>query len=247
MQDDQDEDDAQLGRHGAKLDGPRRECEASRALSYVLCLSCARTTLPTLRGGAAFCSACGAPVATQALLPPGEPAKVGGKVAGVLGWAMMAFGLLLALAVGTTLSAGFDAGALTGILWGALLGLPLMAWGYLLHLGGRKLRRSGERSSEEARLKVLWGLASQRQGRVTALEAARALGCSSEAADQSLTELARKGDIRMDVDDEGTIYYLFGQAQLPPRPRARIEVPEGMAPEETEEGSSAASRRRAEH
>src|SRR3954449_10617588 len=81
----------------------------------MICPRC-RQDAPTLvRGVRAYCTACGAPrplaTAPTAVNVAGQPSRVGGSVAGVLGKVALLTGLLVALALGGLAKAIFAMGA----------------------------------------------------------------------------------------------------------------------------------------
>ncbi|WP_197041579.1 hypothetical protein [Chondromyces apiculatus] len=161
------------------------------------------------------------PLSGKAVDLAGKPSKVGGTVAGVLGWVVLILGLSLALLFGLLLAWIFPA---TIAPW--VVSLPIafgsVATSLLLLLGGRKLREHGTAAERDARGQALFAVAQNRGGTVTARDAAGALSVSVEQADALLTDLAktRPEEVGVEVSDQGEILYVFpGFMQ---RPRARV-------------------------
>jgi hypothetical protein len=153
----------------------------------------------------------------------GQPAKVGGRVAGVLGTIALATGLLVALVLGGLVNAfaapaGFWVGGIVAVIT-LLVAIPLL-------LGGRSLRRTGEGQVQAAREHAVFSLAAQRRGVLTVREVARAVSIREEEADALLTSLAKRPDsgVTLDVDDNGGLSYRF--TDLLPTAGARVRVAE---------------------
>jgi hypothetical protein len=151
----------------------------------------------------------------------GQPAKVGGRVAGVLGKVVLLTGLLVALVLGglanaISVGAGPWVGGIMAVIT-LLVSLPLI-------LGGRKLRRTGEGQIQAAREHAVFSLAAQRRGVLTVREVARAVSIREEEADALLTALAKRPDsgVTLDVDDNGGLSYRF--TDLLPTAGARVRV-----------------------
>jgi len=151
------------------------------------------------------------PFATTALNVAGRPSKAGGWAAKALGCWVFALGLpasamlwWLGQLIAESISLGY------------VLGLPLAfataLIGTILLLGGRKLRKKGDRAAHSAKLAALRAAASYQHGALTAQDAARVLGVEQAEADELLTELAKQPDegVDIDVDDHGNITYRFG-------------------------------------
>jgi hypothetical protein len=176
----------------------------------------------------AYCTACGAPRslvgAAGAVNVAGQPARVGGGVASVLGGAALASGLVIALISGGLASLIFTgttalivAGAVT--LLTLLLALPLL-------LGGRRLRQVGDDRAQAVQEHAVFSLAAQRRGVLSVGDVARALSVREEEADALLTALAKRPDgrVTLEVDDDGALTYVF--LDLRPTGTARVRVPE---------------------
>lgn len=190
----------------------------------MICRSCHQDVPSFIRGARAYCTACGAPMpifsVTTAVNVAGQPAKIGGGIAGVLGWAVLTCGAVAALIVGGLAQALFAASA--GLWVGGVVGLITLLVSLPLILGGRKLRRSGEQTEVQAQQRALLTLAAKSGGVLLARDAARGLAVSEETADALLTDLVKRSDgrVTLEVDDNGALSYVFHD--LAPAPRARV-------------------------
>lgn len=207
-----------------------------------MCPHCRQDAPIVYQGVAAYCSACGRP--RPPLIAPsvsyaGKPSKVGGTVAGVIGWIVLAFGVSTALGLGLLLGSLFSVGV--GLAFGLPIGIFTAVLATVLLLSGRKLRQSGDEKQKETWRRAVFALASNRAGMVTADEAARALGVSPAQADAFLTELAKttSEEVTVEINDNGGIYYAFprlmpmGKQRIEP-PRVRVEGPGSAAADELE-------------
>lgn len=175
------------------------------------------------RGMMAYCTACGrprAPFATTAVNLAGQPSKVGGSVARILGWIVLACGLLVALMIGALLQAIFPAGV-AGFVIGGVIAMVATILGTVLVRGGKTLHTSGDEKERSTRAQAVFALAANRGGVLSALDVAQALSLPFPVADNLLTRLAKEdGDrVKLEVDDNGAITYVFPHA-LPPAPLA---------------------------
>jgi hypothetical protein len=197
------------------------------------CPHCGQSAPVVNRGLYTYCTACGqprAPFMASSVTLAGRPSKVGGTVAAVLGWIVLAVGSMVALAVGLLLQAIWPAGfAGWGI--GGMIGLVSVAMGLALVWSGRTLRRSGKHAAESVRDQAIHALAAHRGGVLTAREVSSAIGVSIEEADAILTEMTKQGDdVSLDVDDEGNITYRFTRMvpavrqRWPEAERARVDT-----------------------
>jgi len=181
------------------------------------------------RGVIAHCTACGAvrpPVLpTKSLNLAGQPSKVGGVLAKVLGWLVLFFGL----SVAGVFAALFQAIWPDGIV-GYALGIPMalvsLVTGIALLLGGKSLSKSGAETELAVRDKAIWGLASARGGILTKDDVAAALSVSSAEGDAYLTRLAKTkpDEIAVDVDDAGHVLFRFRSIAARPRVGVRVDV-----------------------
>lgn len=216
------------------------------------CPRCGQKAPTVQRGLDATCSACGGrrvPFSGPAVNLAGQPAQFGGKIARFAGWMVLGGGLLSALLLGWLL----DGMALLAWVVGSTVGLFSLTVGLLLILGGKHLGKAGVKRERDVRLQAVQAIAARQRGVVTPEDVAPALGMSVAEADALLTELVKQGgDVRLEVDDDGRLLYLFGAAPLPPRVRVAGPAPDApqrvappAAPSEEEEEVAPAARRRA--
>jgi len=158
----------------------------------------------------------------------GQPSKVGGTIARVLGWLILAGGLMIAVTVGVLLQALFPA-AVAGWWIGGMFGGVTLAVALALILGGRSLHRVGARAAEDVRSQAIHALAAYKGGVLTAKDVSIALGGTEAEGDALLTTLAKRGDDAvLEVDDDGQMTYRFphvlpaAQQRWPAAEKARI-------------------------
>lgn len=198
----------------------------------MICPSCRQDAPSLVRGLRVCCAACGAPLglasASGAVNFAGRPARIGAGLASVVGWIVLAVGLLAALLIGALFQAIWPAG-IVGWVLGAIIGIPCSAIGLSLLFGGRKLRSMGQASERDARTHAIFALAGGQGGIVTAGDAARALSLRVEESDALLTQMANESDgrITLEVDDNGGLAYHFHdirplRVETPPGPRMRV-------------------------
>jgi membrane protein implicated in regulation of membrane protease activity len=145
----------------------------------------------------------------------GQPSKVGGAVARVLGWLVLAGGWLVA--AGLAAVAIVVAGAGSAAPW--ILGVPVavlatvLAW--LLLRSGKELKASGDDAEVATKNQAMFALANTRGGVLTAWDVAHALGVGHGEADALLTRLAKEHPdyVAVDIDDNGTVLYRFLTSQ----------------------------------
>lgn len=194
----------------APMDDRAGGCETSARVASTPCPRCGATAPPIVRAGVPRCAACGAPLVDPRVATAGKPAQVGGTIVRVVGWAVLAGGLVAALLVGLVLQWLIPAG-IAGWVLGGMIAMMTLAVSLLLLMGGGRLRDAGAKKEQDARTRALWQLAQRQRGVVTADEAARAMGVSTADADAVLTDLVKQGgDVRLEVDDDGNLLYLFG-------------------------------------
>lgn len=225
--------------------------------SPLICPHCGRDAPIVYRGVVPSCTACGAlraPLSTPSINLTGKSSRVGGTVASVAGWLVLLIGLSFELGLGLLLWTIFSVALALAV---ALpLALVSTVIGVALLRGGTSLRRSGANAERAVRDQALLSMAGH-HGPVTATDAARLLNVSVSAADDMLTELAKRDPdrITVDVDDQGVIRYrlanLFSNLQsasgAPDEGRVRVgalSTDEGEAEEATEEASRDAETRR---
>jgi len=151
------------------------------------------------------------PLAAAGVNVTGKPAKIGGVIASVLGWVVLAVVLAVALILGALLQAIFPPGAIVGWVVGGVIAAIGVAAALVLLLGGRFLQRSGDRAVLAARKEAAVALARNQKGIVRADAVAISLGISVADADAFLTELSRQPDsgVVLEVDSDGKIFYRF--------------------------------------
>ncbi len=196
----------------------------------MICPSCRQDAPTILKGMEAFCTACGAPRSLTsvpgAVNVAGQPSKVGGGVARVMGWLILIFGVGMALIVGSIFQAIF-----TGGIVGYVLGVPIALFSGLLALGlllsGNRLRKEGEDKSRGAREQAVQALAARNRGVLTPAQVAKALALPEAEADAFLTELAKRPDgrVSLEVDDNGTLQYHFRDLLGPSGVRVAVDPP----------------------
>ena len=178
----------------------------------MFCPNCRQDVVPIVRGVRSYCTACGAPMpfaaAPEAVNVAGQPAKVGGGVAKVLGWGALTAGMLALLFFALI---GWVLGT-TATLWvGGFFAVVALIVALPLLLAGRKLHQAGETREQAARERAIFSLAAQRRGVLTATEVARALEIQEDDADATLTAMAKRpdGQVSLEIEDSGTITYVF--------------------------------------
>lgn len=190
-----------------------------------MCPHCRQNAPIVYRGVAAFCSACGRP--RPALIAPsvsyaGKPSKVGGTVAGIIGWIVLVIGTSAAIGLGLLFSL---LSTTAGLAVGIPIGILTIAISLSLLLSGRSLQKSGEKKQLEMRKKAVTALAMNRGGALTAQDVANALDMPHAEADTFLTDMAKADpeEVTVELDDRGGIYYAF--PRIAPPGRRRIEDP----------------------
>lgn len=207
------------------------------------CPYCHQDAPSIVRGVRAYCTVCGAPrsLATvhTAVNVAGQPAKVGGGIASVLGLAALAVGLTIALVLGAVANLIFAMGTAlwvggTVTFFTLLIALPLI-------LGGRRLNQVGDDRARAAQEHAIFALAAQRRGVLTVREAASALSLREGEADDLLTTLAKRQDgrVTLEVDDNGGLSYLFHDLLPATASRVRVAPPPWQAPVRAPQAASA--------
>jgi hypothetical protein len=138
----------------------------------------------------------------------GKPAKLGGTVASVVGWAVMAVTLGIALILGAILQALFPA-AVVGWAVGGVLSALGVAAGLVLLMGGKFLAKRGDQAALTARREAVLALAQTHAGILRPPAVATALGLSPAEAENILTGFSRDpaSGITLEVDSDGKLYY----------------------------------------
>jgi hypothetical protein len=177
----------------------------------MICPRCQQQAPTIVRGARAYCTACGAPRSLLDDTPvnvAGQPSKIGGSVAHVLGWLVLIGGSLIGLTIGGLVQA-IIAGTIVGwILGGFVVGMSVL-FGLFLILGGRMLQKSGTDRERGAHEQAVSAIARRRGGSVTPAELAQAVSIREDEADALLTAMAKRpdGHVSLEVDDDGTLRY----------------------------------------
>ena len=173
----------------------------------------------------------------SSLTHAGKPARIGGTVVQVFGWAALVVGLFAALVLGGLVAV---AGALTGLFaatagWavGGLLALLSLVVFWGLRRGGKGLEHQGDQTLEQRREQTVFALAANHGGVLQAAQVAGALEVPVEQADQMLTRLAkeRQDEVGLEVGEQGELLYTFKRyldpSHLPSRDALRPEARAG--------------------
>jgi hypothetical protein len=192
------------------------------------CPHCHQDAPSIVRDGRAYCTACRAPrsifTAGDAVNVAGQPARLGGGIASVLGWLALSLGLTISLGLGAVAYVLF---AMTGALWiGGTVAVLTLLVALPLLFGGRRLSQAGEDRARAAQENAVFGLAARRRGVLSVREVAGALSVREDEADSLLTTLAKRPDgrVTLELDDNGGISYVFHD--LRPTTPSRVRVPE---------------------
>jgi hypothetical protein len=155
---------------------------------------------------------------------------VGGQLARVIGWGVLAMGLVAGILVALFASWVFPG---TPAPWIAFCAFAVLASvvGLPLVFGGKRLDRSGQQAETGTRMQALFALAANRGGALRAHEAGAALGLGVDETDALLTRMAkeRPDDVTLDVTDAGEVIYGFPGVVAPSGGRVRFEVPSGWS------------------
>jgi hypothetical protein len=177
----------------------------------VACPNCRQSAPIVYRGTLAYCTACGAPrppFSAKSVNLAGQPSKIGGSVAKVVGWLILAFGSLIGLTTIWIFQLLFPAAAVGWALGVPILLISLIA-GLLVLFGGKKLKDSGVSAERAAKFEAIYSMALNRNGLVTAMDVGRTLGMPSEQADDLLTQMTKAYPeyVSIEVDDAGNLFY----------------------------------------
>lgn len=180
-----------------------------------------------------YCTACGAERSILDDTPvnvAGQPSKIGGGVARVVGWLILLSGSLLGLTIGSIIQAFIPTMVIGWILGGFIGGLSLIM-GLFLVLGGRMLQQSGKQTEQSAHEQAALAIAARHGGSVTPAELSRAVSITEAEADALLTAMAKRPSSRvtLEVDDDGTLRYYVDAGARRPRVRATTGARIGMA------------------
>ena len=208
------------------------------------------------RGVLPYCTGCGAlrvPLSSPSVNLAGQPSKVGGTVASVAGWGILAAGLSVAVGVGLLLGLLFSVTAAFAV--ASPIAIVVLVVGILLLVSGRSLRRSGTDAQRATREQALLALI-EHQGAATAVDGARVLGIPVAEADALMTDMAKRlsDRVTVDVDDQGFVWFRapgFDVARVRVGDGVRVEAPdshaatvrERLVDADADEGLSDASRK----
>jgi hypothetical protein len=164
----------------------------------------------------------------------GKPAKLGGKVAAVVGWSVLGVSLAIALVVGALLQAIF-AGAFIGWTVGLVIAAMGGAAAWALLMGGKFLQKTGDRAAVDARRGAVRALAENQKGILRVPMVAQALGLKPAEAETLLTDMAKDPETGMtlEIDADGKLYFrvleLATEAPWPP-PGVTLGAPANAGP-----------------
>jgi hypothetical protein len=192
------------------------------------------------------------PLVNAAVSHAGQPSKIGGTLTRGVGWTVLGAGLLLALMFGG-LASLFHGGV--GFLVVALpLAFLACAAAFGLLRSGSALKKRGEDAESATKNQAIFALATARGGVLKAWDVAQMLHVTPEAADVTLTQLAKgyPDYVKVDVDDEGNVLYRFPSIAwnrvAVTSPHVRVEPREATShegmPQEAEFAESDAERAR---
>ncbi len=169
------------------------------------------------------------PLAGTSVTLAGQPSKVGGTVARVLGWIVLAGGLLLA-GLFVVVFMAINAAAAAGWVGGSVAFLAILFAALLLR-GGKQLVKSGDSEELATKKQAIFALANTRGGTLRAVDVAQMLHVSPDEGDAILTQLAKEDSDRVgvDIDDDGTLLFRFSTAQWASVASSGM-APNGMAP-----------------
>jgi hypothetical protein len=188
----------------------------------MLCPHCHQNAPILYKGVFAFCSACDkprAPFSGKALAFAGQPSKLGGRVGGVVGALVLILGLLLAAALMLFFQLLWPAQNI-GYALGSPIALISVVVGSLLMVASRRLGRAGAQAERQARVEAVYALAVNRNGMLTAADAARSLQLDPASVETLLSELAKTEPdyVSLELDENGHSFYLFSRAGTRPHP-----------------------------
>jgi hypothetical protein len=205
----------------------------------------------------AFCTACGGPrmpLAASSVNMAGQPSKVGGTVARVFGWMVLAGGWLAAAMFMLLIMALSPAGGASVPAWilGGIIATIASLVAYGLLKSGRQLHDSGALAEMTTKNQAIFALANTRGGVLTAMDLAQSIMTTPQEADDVLTKLAKEypDHVTVDIDDIGTVLYRFPTVHwqkmrvAEPGPNVRVGAPAPDPVEAEEELEVPAARRR---
>jgi hypothetical protein len=175
----------------------------------------------------------------------GQPSKVGGTVARVFGWLVLAGGWLFAACFALLIMAVSPAGMASAPAWilGGIIGVIASLVAYGLLRSGKQLHASGALAEMTTKNQAIFALANTKGGVLTAWDLAQSIMTTPQEADDVLTKLAKEypDHVTVDIDDVGTVLYRFPSVHwqkmrvAAPAPNVRVDVPPKADPLEAEE------------
>jgi hypothetical protein len=174
------------------------------------------------------------PLATSSVNMAGQPSKVGGTVARVFGWLVLAGGTIFSLLMAGLIQL-IAASGNAGYIVGAGLEIVTVVLALVFLRGGSKLQEAGADTAKATQGQAIFALANTRGGVLTPAVVAHSIGIPERQADDILTSLAKEypDHVTLDVDDNGTLLYRFNGAhwQAMARNPASWERPRVSAPQ----------------
>lgn len=193
------------------------------------------------------------PLAASSVNMAGQPSKVGGTVARVFGWIVLAGGWLFAAILTGFIMLFATPGAIGPWIVGGIIALiaSLVAFGLLK--SGRQLKDSGALAEMTTKNQAIFALANTKGGVLTAWDLAQSIATTPQDADDVLTKLAKEypDHVTVDIDDVGTVLYRFPSVHWQkmrvsaPPPNVRVGAPAADPLEAEEELEVPAARRHA--
>jgi hypothetical protein len=179
------------------------------------------------------------PLAASSVNLAGQPSKVGGIVARVLGWIVLAGGWVLAGILALVATWISQPGA--ALPW--IVATPVAVIASLVAFGllksGRQLKDSGALEEMTTKNQAIFALANTKGGVLTAWDLAQSIATTPQDADDILTKLAKEypDHVAVDIDDAGTVLYRFPSVHwqkmrvASPPPNVRVDAREPLEQE----------------
>lgn len=173
------------------------------------------------------------PLTSTSVNLAGQPSKVGGTVARVFGWIVLAGGWLAAMLLAglIMLLAPSGSGEWPALIVGGPIALVASIAAWALLRSGKELKKSGDDTEQATKNQAIFALANTRGGVLKAWDVAQALQLTPKEGDDILTKLAKEhpDHITVDVDDDGNVLYRFPAIHWGGLPRMAPNAPV-MAP-----------------
>lgn len=195
------------------------------------------------------------PLAANSVNLAGQPSKVGGTVARVFGWMVLAGGWLLAAMITALIMLVATPGAIGPWIVGGIIATIASLVAYGLLKSGRQLKDSGALAEMTTKNQAIFALANTKGGVLTASDLAQSIMTTPQEADDALTKLAKEypDHVTVDIDDVGTVLYRFPSVHwqkmrvASPGPSVRVgaATPDPLEAEEELEVPAAGARRHA--